>query len=725
MEVKNAGTGGIVLRSYLYKSLCLVLVGALLLPVGWWTSSLAEAAPSVEDSPVVLDTALSGGSATKTIGTYGFEQGSREGWKPRGANTQIASVTEAAYGGTRSLKVTARTAAWNGPELDVKPILHPGVEYEISGYVKLDGNSAAPSVIKFTMEQQPTGGATTWKTVAQTETMDTSWVRLQGKYTFSGEMDALKLYVEGSNPAHAYYVDEVEIRQISELPSEQASDIVSGFEDGTAQGWVSRLGVETVLASNADARTGAYSLLTTGRQKAYAGPKLDVTATVQKGSRYTVSAWVKLAPGEQQPAKVRLSVQRDYQGESVYETVVGDTAITTGGWTQLSGTYTLAHDADTVSLYLETTEGTASFYMDDFELSLVPPLAIEKDIPSLHGLYQGQFSIGTAIEAFQTEGAYGELVQKHFNSVVAGNAMKPISLQPSEGQFHWEDADQIVQFAKQHGLAIRFHTLVWHNQTGDWMFKDKNGQPMTPTAENKKLLLDRLEAHIRAVVARYKNVITDWDVVNEVIDPDQPDGMRRSKWYQITGTEYIEKAFRVTREAAGPKARLFINDYNTHEPKKRDFLYGLVRDLLAKGVPIDGVGHQTHVRLEFPAIGEIEQSIEKFASLGLDNQITELDMGLYSNDTDRYEAIPEALLIRQAHRYRALFEMFSRHRDQISNVTFWGTDDGNTWLSTFPIARLDKPLLFDERLKAKYAYWALVDPSKVPSLPAGTNEGTD
>ncbi|WP_025720895.1 endo-1,4-beta-xylanase [Paenibacillus sp. 1-18] len=158
------------------------------------------------------------------------------------------------------------------------------------------------------------------------------------------------------------------------------------------------------------------------------------------------------------------------------------------------------------------------------------------------------------------------------------------------------------------------------------------------------------------------------------------------------------------------------------EGMKRDFLYNLVRDLLAKGVPIDGVGHQSHIRLAFPAISEIEQSIEKFASLGLDNQITELDMGLYSNDTDRYETIPESMLIQQAHRYRALFDMFSRQQEHISNVTIWGSDDGNTWLSMFPIARLDKPLLFDERLKAKYAYWALVDPSKVPPLPAGNNE---
>lgn len=414
--------------------------------------SVARAAPSVEHSPSVSNTVLSVG---KIIGAYGFEQGNSDGWKPRGAYTQIASVTEAAYGGTHSLKATARTAAWNGAELDVKPLLLPDVEYEISGYVKLDGNAAIPSVLKFTMEQQPTGGTTAWKTLAQTETTDTSWIKLQGRYTFTGEMNALKLYVENSNSAQAYYVDEVEIRQVSVTPTNPTSGIVSGFEDGTAQGWVSRLGDETVQVSNADARTGSYSLLTSGRQKAYAGPKLDVTATMQKGNRYTVSAWVKLAPGEQ-PNKVRLSAQRDYQGQSAYETVVGDTAVTTGGWVHLSGTYTLAHDADTVSMYLESPEGTSSFYMDDFELSLVPPLAIEKDIPALHGLYQGQFSIGTAIEAFQTEGAYGELVQKHFNSVVAGNAMKPVSLQPSEGQFHWEEADQIVQICQTARIGNSF-----------------------------------------------------------------------------------------------------------------------------------------------------------------------------------------------------------------------------------------------------------------------------
>lgn len=112
----------------------------------------------------------------------------------------------------------------------------------------------------------------------------------RGLYVHRG-MDTLKLYVESSNPAQAYYMDEVEIRQVSETPTEPTGGIVSSFEDGTAQGWVTRMGTETVQVSNVDARTGSYSLLTTGRQQTYAGPKLDVTATVQR------EVAIRLVPG--------------------------------------------------------------------------------------------------------------------------------------------------------------------------------------------------------------------------------------------------------------------------------------------------------------------------------------------------------------------------------------------------------------------------------------------
>jgi endo-1,4-beta-xylanase len=120
-------------------------------------------------------------------------------------------------------------------------------------------------------------------------------------------------------------------------------------------------------------------------------------------------------------------------------------------------------------------------------------------------------------------------------------------------------------------------------------------------AANKALLLSRLKAHIRGVVGHYGTDIATWDVVNEVIDENQADGLRRSRWYEIAGLDYIRTAFRVTREVA-PAAKLYINDYNTNVPAKRDKLHDLVSQLKAEGVPIDGVGHQMHVNVDWPSV---------------------------------------------------------------------------------------------------------------------------
>jgi len=347
--------------------------------------------------------------------------------------------------------------------------------------------------------------------------------------------------------------------------------------------------------------------------------------------------------------------------------------------------------------------------------------SIEEDIPSLAETYREYFPIGAAIEPSYTTGLIAELYKKHVNMLVAENAMKPASIEPREGYFQWGPADRIVQFAKENGMEIRFHTLVWHNQTPDWFFKDEDGKPMVEETdpvkreENKKLLLKRLEDYIRAVVSRYKDDIKSWDVVNEVIDPGGPNGLRNSQWYQITGTDYIETAFRVAREVGGPDIKLYINDYGTDDPVKRDHMYRLVKELLEKGVPIDGVGHQTHIDIYGPSVERIIESMKKFAELGLDNIITELDMSIYSwNDRKDYgENIPDDILNKQAKRYQELFKALKENRDIVSAVVFWGISDKYSWLNGFPVKRTNAPLLFDRNLRAKPAFWAIVDPSKL------------
>lgn len=349
--------------------------------------------------------------------------------------------------------------------------------------------------------------------------------------------------------------------------------------------------------------------------------------------------------------------------------------------------------------------------------------SIQADIPSLAEAYAEYFPIGAAIEPNQTNGLTAELLKKHMNMLVAENVMKPSSLQPTEGNFKWDQADRLVEFARNNNMELRFHTLVWHNQVPSWFFVDADGNKMVNETDskkreaNKKLLLERLDTHVRTIVERYKDDIKSWDVVNEVIEPGDPDGIRNSDWYKITGTDYIETAFRSARAAGGPDIKLYINDYSTDDPVKSNKMYSLVKDMLDKGVPIDGVGHQTHISVAWPPINMIIDSMKKFNELGLDNIITELDMSVYAwDDRSNYgETVPDDVLLKQANRYRDLFEALKEHKEMVGGVVFWGIADNHTWLSTFPVnRRTEAPLLFDKQMQAKPAFWGVVDPSKLP-----------
>ncbi len=346
-----------------------------------------------------------------------------------------------------------------------------------------------------------------------------------------------------------------------------------------------------------------------------------------------------------------------------------------------------------------------------------PVAQIQTNIPSVFETFADYFPIGAAIWQGDITGVHSELLKKHFNSITAENDMKPGSLQPTQGVFNFTAADVLVNFAKASHMLVRGHTLVWHQQNPFWLFLDATGKTMQPTPQNKTLLLQRLENHIRGVVSHYRDDVYAWDVVNEVIDPAQPDGFRRSQWFLITGTDYIDRAFQVAHEVA-PNAKLYINDYDTTNPTKRMFLYNLVRDLKSRGVPIDGVGHQMHSNIDYPSAEAISETINMFSELGADNQITELDLSVYNNSTASYSTVPEEVLIKQGTRYRDFFQAFRQLKGKLSSVTFWGQADDHTWLKSFPITRLDLPLLFDEQLQAKYAYWGAVDPSHLPGAGA-------
>jgi endo-1,4-beta-xylanase len=598
--------------------------------------------------------------------------------------------------------------------------------YSISAYVRA-ASSADSGNIKMTMKRT-SGGSTSYEQAAPAAAVtDSAWVKLQGSYTFTADSTGLQLYIESDNATASYLVDDVTIMETSPAPTTNppspdgcgtvaASPIHSTFEDATAQGWTSRIGGENVAATNEASHQGSYSLKVSNRSHPYDGASMNLAGKVQTGCKYRFSAWVKLTSGE--PAtNMRLSFQVGSGGSTSYLTVIGNTPVTDSAWVQLSGDYLISSSFDTLSMYLETSDGTASYYLDDFDLTSLQILPIQVDLPSLYQAYAGYFPIGAALEPGEVTGGHGDLLTKHFNSIVAGNAMKWDATEPAENQFAFDRGDVLANYARARGIKMRGHNLLWHAQVPDWLFKHSDGTDLTNSDADKALLRARLENHIKNVVTHFNDVVYTWDVVNEVIDPSQPDGFRRSKWYQILGPEYIDDAFLYAKKYADPSATLIINDYGTTDPKKRQFLYDLVKSMKVRGIPVDGVGHQMHNTLEAPSPADIEQTMEMFAGLGIENQVTELDVSVYPNSgVPSYTSLPNDVALKQAYYYRDIFNMFKKLKTtaHLTGVTIWGMADDNSWLSK--PGRPDYPLLFDGQLQAKLAFWGVVDPSKLPVL---------
>ncbi len=675
--------------------------------------------------------------AQTTVLSTDFEDGSTQGWGPRGPVT-LTNTTEIAHGGARSLKVTGRTSNWNGPSIDMTGQMTKGTLYQVTAWVRLVAGQAADTLKISTQRNLGSGqNCASWDTVIASATngvTDADWVMLRGQYVFSSEVQSLSLYIESTTATTEFYVDDVEIVSI---PRDD-SGIATGFESNTTEGWNPR-GPVTLTPTAADFHSGSYSLLVTGRTSTWNGPSLPVTTKMYNGSQYRVSVWAKLAPGEAD-TNVRVSLQRTASGSNSYYTVVGDTPVTAGAWKQLTAVYTVPAGGDSLDLYVETASGTPSFYIDDVEVTYVTPPVVQTLTP-LYQPFVGKFPVGGAILTNDIVGAKSDLLKLHFNSITAGNDMKWDATEGTANTFNFGNADKLVCYAQAFGMGVRGHTLVWHNQTPAWVFNDANGNDMStqPFSEaNKQLLFSRIRSHIANVVGRYAGQIYAWDVVNEVIDESQPDGMRRSKWYIISGgTEYIDVAFQAAR-AADPNAKLYINDYNTHVPAKRAFLAQLVSELKARGVPVDGVGHQMHVLIDWPVSDDaatpqqVLDTINTFSDLGLMNQVTEMDVNIYSGPSPvlytRYEDIPDSVHQTVGYRYRDYFQAFSQLADEgkLDSVTIWGESDDNTWLTS--TGRVNAPLPFDTRLQAKYAYWGIVDPLQLPgadlSLKFGADPGT-
>lgn len=519
----------------------------------------------------------------------------------------------------------------------------------------------------------------------------------------------------------------------------------SSFENGSTWGW-SPFGSVTLIATTTNPHSGEYCLYTTGRTQSWMGPSYNLFGLLSYDQTYKVDFWVRYDEGPslmQLKATVKTS---STNGADNYIQATNPTSVQKDVWTEISGEFSVPNgNYSGIVVYVESSNSTPSFYLDDFaiageisdtaqnlintqkqefEAATTPVSEYLKTIPALYESLSNYFPIGVAVEPGQlmSSNPHSQIVAKEFDMLVPENVMKPEFIEPKSGDFTFQNADAIVDYAIAHNMTMRGHNFIWYQETPNWFFEDPSN-PSKPAS--KTLLLERMKDLITTTMKHFedkygsKNPIKYWDIVNEPLNDNGT--LRDTKWLQIIGPDYIAKAFEYAH-AADPNVKLFVNDYGMeNDGVKAQAMYNLVKKLKSEGVPIDGIGIECHININ-TNLDKLKDVIKKFASLDVEVQFTEIDMSTLGNTS-------ESALLQQAREYKKLFGILEAEHKYITAVVFWGISDDVSWLGS-----QNAPLLFNTSLQPKPDFWAIVDPTKAPmnivntqvlNTPEGTPSSTD
>lgn len=683
------------------------------------------------DDVVITQTAPPPGGTP--VASYTFADGGLDGWTPFGSPvlTNVASPLADPAGDARALQVTNRTAGYMGPSLNLLTVngIAAGATYQVTAYVLLaSSDSSNPTATISTKTTNCANSSGAYGDIATSGPLsNTAWTKVQGTFTFSnlpGPPTGLTLYIQSSSATDSFYISDVTIGQLSPAPlspsQQDNSGISSTFEDGGADGWSSRSGSSTVANSTDVAHTGTHSLLTTGRIANWDGPSINVSDKMYVGSEYNISAWVQLTPADGSSHVLNISLQTTLSGNTSYPSVSAYPGVTIkadGAWHQISVLgYTMsnAYDAGQATLYIQTVPASGndlvSFYMDDFQLSYVPPPTIQTNIPSIFKTFSDFFPVGAAVDTTDLSGPHAQLLTMHFDSMTPGNDLKWSSVEPTLGTYDYTNGDALVGEAVCANMKVRGQNLVWATgaQTPAYATGDGTNSPA-----NQATVTTNIQEHIQNEVQHFGSKVYAWDVVNEPIDDTQPDCLAHGPFYQVLGPGYLDVAFKAARQYAPKGTKLFINEYSTTDPAKLACLVKVIRELHERGVPVDAIGHEMHNQINYPSVESMVRAVDRVHEElpAIEQQVTELDMSVYNagDTTSNYgNDIPPSALAEQGWLYNKYFDAFRRLRGKVSAVTFWGMADDDTWLDSFPVTRTDYPLPFDMGLQAKPAYWGII-----------------
>lgn len=463
------------------------------------------------------------------------------------------------------------------------------------------------------------------------------------------------------------------------------------------------------IESDAAAKTGK-TLLIENRKESWNGA--DYKAELFRGNEIEVKGSFRSAN-----KAVRVSIQFVVRGNTTYNMIfavnTNDSTYTAG-----SGKYTIPASAERIVIYIESDE-LNDIYCDEFTVNVVgdytyyeeaaeAEFADTSDYPSLKETYADLFRIGMAVSpTILSKPVYSELIKAQCNSITAENDMKPEAILDYTTSVSdldkYQDAPAMkfghlsveLNFARDNGMTVRGHTLVWHSQTPEWLFYkdyDKSGE-----LADRDLMLRRMENYIKGMMEwtneNYPGLISAWDVVNEAAD--DAGGMRKSLWYQTIGEDYIEKAFEFARKYAPEGTKLFYNDYNSYQTQKQNDIISFLKPVAEAG-NIDGVGMQSHIGT-YLGVNQYVIALQKYVDeLGVEIHITELDIG--ADSSDNWEEKQGAYYSR----FMKKIVELRRSGVPITSLTLWGISDSLSWKAS------DRPLVFRDDLSRKPAFDSMI-----------------
>lgn len=674
-----------------------------------------------------------------------------------------ASLASTAKDGKAAVMIADRESFESGFTYELKNI-PPNSQNEVGVWVRL---SAGREKFRLIAEFE-SGGSSIRGSIGEKDVAAGSWVYVSGKLStlFKKVNGNVTLKIEtaplnGQTTPSDYMVDALSLVSDKASEADMVEDVPSILHDGNYTvrvafdnmsdgGFIAQGQPTLTITDEVLPHTGKYCFKVSGRGASWHTTLINID-DIPENATASVSVWVRTPAGS---GIKNFGVQ--IMGMTSSAKTIASASVNEDTWTKMTGGFSLKGIKKAGELKLQIITGEAStaasftdFYVDDFLLTTdvpgdikddmllsvsdevrdenvsdtpyresITPVEIEHDIVSLKDAMEPYFKMGASFtnDRIKNEN-HNELFLKHFSVGTPEGPFHMSAVRNVDGTYDFTEADKFMDYCMKNGKEVIGHCLIWDHAAQKKYLLNPDGSYIS-----REEAIALIEDHIKTMAEHFNDPskgwkIRGWDVVNEAVLDTRVDELKDYAGYStILGEDYLYYAFKFA-EKYMPGQELYYNDYGLLNDVKRESVYNLIKRLKERGCRIDAIGMQSHYSLDFDPY-KVRHSIEKFKSLGVRIEITELDISVYTTEQMKAKkpiydkGILKTAEDLQTWEYYEMFEIYREYSDIINRVTLWGVYDGRSFRNSKEFNKVDYPLLFDREYKAKDSFWAIVNPEE-------------